>query len=81
MIVLPVGLLYDRKKKSEPPVQNCCSLRVKEGCLPYCHFPTISRIFSAIFRNWIRTLQTATPPPCTGELLVLTVACSLCVAA
>ena len=44
-IVLPVDLLYARKRESEPPVQNCCTLRVKEGCLRYRSFPAISRNF------------------------------------
>ena len=49
MVVLPVDLLYDRKEKSEPPVQDCCSLRVKERCLEYCNFPANFLQFSRNF--------------------------------
>ena len=54
MIVLPMHLLNDGKKKFEPPVQKCCNLRVKEGCLLYCNISTI-------FRNSSRL--DLTPPP------------------
>ena len=49
MIVLPVDLLYDRKKTSEPPVPNCCTLRA-QGSVAYGigNFPQFSRNFSQL---------------------------------
>ena len=51
MIVLPVDLLNDQKKKSDPCVQNCCTLRVKEGCLLCRNFP---RNLPQFFHNFWR---------------------------
>ena len=67
VIVLPVDLLYDRKKKSEPPVQNCCTFRVMEDCLRYRNFPAIFRQFSgnfpAIFPQFFDPFPRPQPPP------------------
>ena len=63
VIVLPVDLLNDRKKTSDPPVQNCCTLRVKEGSLLYCNFSAIFRNLSAIFGNFRQFFAVGFDPP------------------
>ena len=50
-----------RKKKSEPPVQNCCS-RAKEGCVWYCTFPTIFAQLN-FFSQLDSTPPDRNPPP------------------
>ena len=58
--MLPMGLLNDRKKTSVPPVQNCCTLRVKEGCYCIAIFPQFFRNVSAI---GFEPPPRAQPPP------------------
>ena len=56
-----MDLLNDRKKKSDPPVQICCTLKVKEVCLWYRNFPQFSRNLSQ--------LDLTPPPPPHGNPL------------
>ena len=60
--MLAVVFLYDREKNSEPPIQSCCSLRVKEGCLRFRNLPAIFRS-PAIFRLFLQLDSTPPPPP------------------
>ena len=66
VIVLPMELLDDRKKNSDTPVRNCCTLKVKKDCLLYRNFPAIFRNFPQFFHNFSQldlTPQDRNPPP------------------
>ena len=59
---------FDLFQHFEAPVQNCCSLRLREGGSVWfgsntATFPQCFRNFPAIFHNWIGPTLTAIPPP------------------
>ena len=65
-----MDLLYDLKEKSEPPVQNCCTLRVTQGCLQCRNFPAIFPQFFAIGFDPPHPDRNPPPPPLHDYFLI-----------